>query len=156
MLFILKSVILECKRLQELKLKSCCNNNNYRQMEANSSLSQENPGFSPDSSATAPPTRLLPKSTYSLLECPVCLELAWPPKRIYQVVIFCHNNIKSNKSNKFSIVLPLPLKKIWKHHHQTKSFFKNYLLSQFLIKTGKFDLYKTYTNFFFKCYLIFG
>jgi len=55
-----------------------------RQMEANSSLSQDNPGFSPDSSATAPPTRLLPKSTYSLLECPVCLELAWPPKRIYQ------------------------------------------------------------------------
>jgi len=56
-----------------------------RQMEANGSLSQDNPGFSPDSSApTAPPHRALPKSTYSLLECPVCLELAWPPKRIYQ------------------------------------------------------------------------
>lgn len=55
-----------------------------RQMEANGSLSQDNAGFSPDSSATAPPHRALPKSTYSLLECPVCLELAWPPKRIYQ------------------------------------------------------------------------
>lgn len=56
-----------------------------RQMEANGSLSQENGGFSPDSSSpTAPPARALPKSTYSLLECPVCLELAWPPKRIYQ------------------------------------------------------------------------
>ena len=58
-----------------------------RQMEANGSLSQDNSGFSPDvSSATAPPPRALPKSTYSLLECPVCLELAWPPKRIYQVM----------------------------------------------------------------------
>ena len=57
-------------------------------MEANGSLSQDNSGFSPDvSSATAPPPRALPKSTYSLLECPVCLELAWPPKRIYQVMI---------------------------------------------------------------------
>jgi len=55
-----------------------------RQMEANSALSQDNPGFSPDSSASAPPARSLPKSTYALLECPVCLELAWPPKRIYQ------------------------------------------------------------------------
>lgn len=56
-----------------------------RQMEANGSLSQDNSGFSPDvTSATAPPPRALPKSTYSLLECPVCLELAWPPKRIYQ------------------------------------------------------------------------
>jgi len=56
-----------------------------RQMEANGSLSQDNSGFSPDtSSPTSPPSRALPKSTYSLLECPVCLELAWPPKRIYQ------------------------------------------------------------------------
>lgn len=55
-----------------------------RQMEANGSLSQDNAGFSPDSSSSAPPQRALPKSTYSLLECPVCLELAWPPKRIYQ------------------------------------------------------------------------
>merc|ERR1711974_511691 len=26
----------------------------------------------------------LPKSARNLLECPVCLELAWPPKKIYQ------------------------------------------------------------------------
>merc|ERR1719178_187452 len=52
----------------------------------NNSLAKDNGGFTEDqSSPTAlPPVRALPRSTYSLLECPVCLELAWPPKKIYQ------------------------------------------------------------------------
>jgi len=55
-----------------------------RQMEANQAASVDNPGFVGDSSSPGAPTQPLPQSTYSLLECPVCLELAWPPKRIYQ------------------------------------------------------------------------
>ena len=58
-----------------------------RQFDAmNNSLAKDNGGFTEDqSSPTAlPPVRALPRSTYSLLECPVCLELAWPPKKIYQ------------------------------------------------------------------------
>ena len=58
-----------------------------RQMEANQAASVDNPGFVGDSSSPGAPTQPLPQSTYSLLECPVCLELAWPPKRIYQVCV---------------------------------------------------------------------
>ena len=43
----------------------------------------ETPAFSPDRGAA--PGRKLPACTVSLLECPVCLEIAWPPKRIFQV-----------------------------------------------------------------------
>ena len=58
-----------------------------RQFDArNNSLARDNGGFTEDqtSSANLPPVRALPRSTYSLLECPVCLEIAWPPKKIYQ------------------------------------------------------------------------
>ena len=58
-----------------------------RQFDAmNNDLAKDNGGFTEDpaSLATLPPVRALPRSAYSLLECPVCLEIAWPPKKIYQ------------------------------------------------------------------------
>lgn len=56
-----------------------------RQFDArNNSLARDNGGFSQDQTSQPPAVRALPRSTYSLLECPVCLELAWPPKKIFQ------------------------------------------------------------------------
>ena len=56
-----------------------------RQFDAiSNSLAKDNGGYSEDQSSHGPPPRALPRSTYSLLECPVCLEIAWPPKKIYQ------------------------------------------------------------------------
>ena len=56
-----------------------------RQFDAmNNSLAKDNPGYSETERSQTTPVRALPRSTYSLLECPVCLELAWPPKKIYQ------------------------------------------------------------------------
>ena len=58
-----------------------------RQFDAmNNSLAKDNGGFAEDQAGASnlPPVRALPRSTYSLLECPVCLEIAWPPKKIYQ------------------------------------------------------------------------
>ena len=47
-------------------------------------------------------TFILPFSNRNLLECPVCLELAWPPKKIYQVAFF-----PVLKSTIFLIITPL-------------------------------------------------
>jgi len=56
-----------------------------RQFDAmNRSLGQDNSGYSGENGASSSLNRILPKSTYSLLECPVCLEIAWPPKKIFQ------------------------------------------------------------------------
>ena len=56
-----------------------------RQFDArNNSLARDNGGFSEDQTSQPPAVRALPRSTYNLLECPVCLELAWPPKKIFQ------------------------------------------------------------------------
>ena len=56
-----------------------------RQFDArNNSLARDNGGFSQDQTSQPPAVRALPRSTYSLLECPVCLGLAWPPKKIFQ------------------------------------------------------------------------
>merc|ERR1711983_176441 len=45
----------------------------------------DNNGYSSDGTSNKQNTaRTLPKSTYNLLECPVCLEIAWPPKKIFQ------------------------------------------------------------------------
>jgi len=57
-----------------------------RQFDAmNRSMAMDNSGYSPDSDgASKNVSTKLPKTTYNLLECPVCLEIAWPPKKIFQ------------------------------------------------------------------------
>lgn len=55
-----------------------------RNMEAQKSASHDNNGFSPDGGSSSTADKPFPKSAQLLLECPVCLELAWPPKRIFQ------------------------------------------------------------------------
>ena len=58
----------------------------FRQFDAmNRSMAMDNSGYSPDSDgASKNISTKLPKTTYNLLECPVCLEIAWPPKKIFQ------------------------------------------------------------------------
>ena len=51
-------------------------------MEAQGSGSHENSGYSGGEEGRG---ATFPKAARNLLECPVCLELAWPPRRIYQV-----------------------------------------------------------------------
>jgi len=47
---------------------------------------RENEGY--EGGAEAPGAEhFLPKSAKYLLECPVCLDLAWPPKKIFQVFL---------------------------------------------------------------------
>jgi len=56
-----------------------------RQFDAmNRNFGKENTGYSPDGANPQTVFKSFPKSTYSLLECPVCLEIAWPPKKIFQ------------------------------------------------------------------------
>ena len=50
----------------------------------NNSLARDSGDFSEDKTSQPPAVRALPRSTYKLLECPVCLELAWPPRKIFQ------------------------------------------------------------------------
>jgi hypothetical protein len=45
---------------------------------------RENEGYQGGSEAPGA-EQFLPKSAKYLLECPVCLDLAWPPKKIFQV-----------------------------------------------------------------------
>jgi len=54
-----------------------------RNMEAQGVGSHDNSGFSGGEEG-GQGAKGLPKSARNLLECPVCLELAWPPKKIYQ------------------------------------------------------------------------
>ena len=57
----------------------------FRQFDAMNATGRDNSGYSSDGSANQPSTaKALPKTTYNLLECPVCLEIAWPPKKIFQ------------------------------------------------------------------------
>ena len=73
-------------------------------------LAKDNSGFTGDGSGqSANPT--LPPSTYSLLECPVCLEIAWPPKKIFQCReghIVC-DTCKSNPNLKNCPMCRIPL-----------------------------------------------
>lgn len=52
-----------------------------RNMEAQGGGAHDNSGYSRGEEARGSG---LPKAARNLLECPVCLELAWPPRRIYQ------------------------------------------------------------------------
>ena len=45
---------------------------------------RENEGYEGGSESLGA-ENFLPKSAKYLLECPVCLDLAWPPKKIFQV-----------------------------------------------------------------------
>merc|ERR1712190_99643 len=53
-------------------------------MEAQGLGSHDNSGFSGGEEGGGQGGKVLPKSARNLLECPVCLELAWPPKKIFQ------------------------------------------------------------------------
>lgn len=55
-----------------------------RNMENQKSAAHDNDGFTSDSGANPGASKQFPKSAKFLLECPVCLELAWPPKKIFQ------------------------------------------------------------------------
>jgi len=56
-----------------------------RQFDAmNKNFGKDNTGYSSDANSSQSASRPFPKSTYNLLECPVCLEIAWPPKKIFQ------------------------------------------------------------------------
>lgn len=56
-----------------------------RQFDAmNKNFGKDNSGFTSDVNNSQAASRPFPKSTYNLLECPVCLEIAWPPKKIFQ------------------------------------------------------------------------
>jgi len=50
----------------------------------NKSLVRDSGDFSEEQTSQPPAVRALPRSAYKLLECPVCLELAWPPRKIFQ------------------------------------------------------------------------
>jgi hypothetical protein len=47
---------------------------------------RENEGYEGGPGAEQGAEQFLPKSAKYLLECPVCLDLAWPPKKIFQVI----------------------------------------------------------------------
>lgn len=58
-----------------------------RQFDAmNRNFGKDNTGFALEGNGNSSQaaSRPFPKSTYNLLECPVCLEIAWPPKKIFQ------------------------------------------------------------------------
>ena len=56
-----------------------------RQFDAmNKNFGKDNSGYTSDGNSSQAASRPFPKSTYNLLECPVCLEIAWPPKKIFQ------------------------------------------------------------------------
>jgi len=56
-----------------------------RQFDAMNAAGKDNNGYSSDGTSNKQNTaKALPKTTYNLLECPVCLEIAWPPKKIFQ------------------------------------------------------------------------
>jgi len=56
-----------------------------RQFDAmNINFGKDNTGYASEGNSSQSASRPFPKSTYNLLECPVCLEIAWPPKKIFQ------------------------------------------------------------------------
>ena len=82
-----------------------------RNMEAQGSGSHDNSGFSGGEEGRAGAGRGLPKSARNLLECPVCLELAWPPRKIYQCReghIVC-DQCKANPALKLCPMCRIPL-----------------------------------------------
>jgi len=81
-----------------------------RNMEAQGLGSHDNSGFS-GGEESGQGAKGLPKSARNLLECPVCLELAWPPKKIYQCReghIICEE-CKSNPALKVCPMCRIPL-----------------------------------------------
>merc|ERR1719285_1127614 len=82
-----------------------------RNMEAQGIGSHDNSGFSGGEEGGGQGGKGLPKSARNLLECPVCLELAWPPKKIFQCReghIICEE-CKSNPALKVCPMCRIPL-----------------------------------------------
>jgi len=82
-----------------------------RNMEAQGIGSHDNSGFSGGEEGGGQGGNVLPKSARNLLECPVCLELAWPPKKIFQCReghIICEE-CKANPALKVCPMCRIPL-----------------------------------------------